>query len=107
MILYGVALLPLVESLREAVPEATTTWFADDSAAIGKLLECAMCLEFLSERGPVYGYYIKPEKTHVICTEADEPQARAAFLSRGLMVNFSRGQRYLGGYIGRKREKEE
>jgi hypothetical protein len=42
-----------------------------------------MCLEFLSERGPVYGYYIEPEKTHVICTEADEPQARAAFLIEG------------------------
>jgi hypothetical protein len=31
----------------------------------------------------VYGYYIEPEKTHVICTEADEPQARAAFLIEG------------------------
>jgi hypothetical protein len=41
MILYGVALLPLVEGLRQAVPEATTPWFADDSAAIGNMHKCA------------------------------------------------------------------
>jgi hypothetical protein len=45
MILYGVALLPLVEGLRQLVPEATTPWFADDSAAIGNMHKCAMCLE--------------------------------------------------------------
>jgi hypothetical protein len=107
MILYGVALLPLVEGLRQAVPEATTPWFADDSAAIGNMHKCAKCLEYLSEHGPTYGYYIEPEKTHVICKEEEEPEAKAAFLSRGLVVSFSRGQRYLGGFIGSKGEREK
>jgi hypothetical protein len=107
MILYGVALLPLVEGLRQAVPEATTPWFADDSAAIGKMTVCAKCLEYLSQHGLTYEYYIEPEKTHVICTQEEEPKAKAAFLSRGLVVNFLRGKWYLGGFIGSKMEREK
>jgi hypothetical protein len=64
-------------------------------------------MEYLSEHSPTYGYYIEPEKTHVICKEEEEPEAKAAFLSRGLVVSFSRGQRYLGGFIGSKGEREK
>ena len=107
MILYGCALLPLVEEVKRAVPEAITPWYADDSAAVGNLVDCAMCLEVLKEKGPLYGYFPEAEKTRVICTEEDEPAAKTAFYSRGLMVDFSRGQRYLGGFVGGMAEKHE
>jgi hypothetical protein len=108
MILYGVALLPLVEKLRVAVPEATTPWFADDAAAIGNALDNATALEFLAHEGKAYGWYAEPEKTHVICTKEEEPEVKAAFLSRGFVeVKFSRGQRYLGGFIGSEKAKHD
>jgi hypothetical protein len=85
MILYGVALLPLVEKLRVVVPEATTPWFADDAAAIGNALDNATALEFLAQEGKAYGWYAEPEKTHVVCTKEEEPEVKAAFLSRGFV----------------------
>jgi hypothetical protein len=108
MALYGVALLPLGEKLRrQAVPGATLPTFADDVAAVGNVVSCARSLEFLSEVGPIYGYFPEPEKTHVICKEEDELEAKVVFLTRGLDVQYSRGQRYLGGFIGRKKERDE
>jgi hypothetical protein len=107
MALYDVALLPLGEKLRRAVPGATLPTFADDVAAVGNVVSCARSLEFLSEVGPIYGYFPEPEKTHVICKEEDELEAKVAFLTRGLDVKYSRGQRYLGGFIGRKKERDE
>jgi hypothetical protein len=105
MILYGVALLPLAERLRRAVPQAVIPMFADDAAAVGSFDKCALCLEFLMEEGPKYGYFPEAEKTRVICPLADEPEAKAAFLSRGISVTCSRGERYLGGFIGGEKEK--
>eukprot|EP00956_Cyclotella_meneghiniana_P033352 scaffold95206_cov68-Cyclotella_meneghiniana.AAC.1 len=107
MALYGVALLPLAEKLKRAVPEVAVPWFADDVATVGNLSDCALALEFLCEVGPQYGYYPEPEKTHVICTEREEAEAQWAFLERDLVVTPSRGERYLGGFVGSKREKEE
>eukprot|EP00956_Cyclotella_meneghiniana_P042116 scaffold248361_cov42-Cyclotella_meneghiniana.AAC.1 len=107
MVLYGVALLPLAEQLRRDVPEVTTPQFADDLAAVGNLSDCAMALEFLIEEGPKYGYFPEPEKTHIICTAEQEPEAKSAFLSRDMIVNYSRGERYLGGFVGSKLEREK
>ena len=107
MALYGVALLPLAEKLKRAVPEVAVPWFADDVATVGNLSDCALALEFLCEVGPQYGYFPEPEKTHVICTEREEAEAQWAFLERDLVVTPSRGERYLGGFVGSKREKEE
>lgn len=100
MFLYGIALLPLAEHLRKAVPDALTPWYADDSAAAGQAEQCARALRFLETFGPIYGYYPEAEKSYFICKEEDEPQAKVAFYSYGLKVQFVRGMRYLGGFIG-------
>jgi hypothetical protein len=42
-----------------------------------------------------------------ICKAEDEDTARQAFESFGLNINYSRGQRYLGGFIGSAEKKEE
>jgi hypothetical protein len=52
MILYGVALMPLAEHLRESVPDAMTPWYADDSAGAGRATACARALTFLNDWGP-------------------------------------------------------
>ena len=33
--IYGIAIMPLVMDMREAVPEALQPWFADDAADTG------------------------------------------------------------------------
>jgi hypothetical protein len=107
MILYGVALLPLVEKLKEAVPEALIPMFADDAAAVANFTHCASCLEFLCAKGPIYGYHPEAEKTKVICSAADEAEAKAAFLARNLNVQVSRGERYLGAFMGSAVERDK
>ncbi|KAL7503120.1 hypothetical protein ACHAXN_000965, partial [Cyclotella atomus] len=107
MVLYGVALMPLAEHLRECVPDAMTPWYADDSAGVGRAEACARAMLFLTEWGPTYGYYPEVEKSYFICTEEEEARAKVAFYSCGLQVKFVRGMRYLGGFIGGNEHKLE
>ncbi|KAL7502374.1 hypothetical protein ACHAXN_001333, partial [Cyclotella atomus] len=100
MVLYRIALMPLAEHLKRTIPEVLTPWYADDSAAAGQAESCAHALLFLQRFGPIYGYYPEPEKSYFICTVEEEAQAKVAFYSYGLKVQFVRGLRYLGGFIG-------
>jgi len=101
MSVYGVALMPLANKMLQAVPAAVQPWYADDSGSVGEARHSAACLKFLIEYGPQYGYVPEPEKTIHVCKKQDEPMARLAFENEGLdSVNFSRGERYLGGFIG-------
>ncbi len=67
----------------------------------------AWCLDFLLKFGQSYGYFPKPGKLHYICKADGEPIARQAFKSFGLKINYSRGQRYLSGFIGSAQRKGE
>jgi hypothetical protein len=57
--------------------------------------------------GPQYGYFPEPSKSYYICKAEDKDTARQAFESFGLNINYSRRQRYLGGFIGSTEKKEE
>ena len=105
MSLYGVALMPLASRMRETIPKALQPWYCDNAGAAGN----AQCLDFLVKFGPQYGYFPKPGKSYYICKAEDEDTARQAFASFGLDINYSRGQRYLGGFIviGSAKKKEE
>ena len=54
-----------------------------------------------------YGYFPEPGKSYYIYEAEDEDTARQAFKSFGFDINYSRGQRYLGGFIGSAKKKEE
>ena len=107
MSLYGTALLPLARKMRDAVPTALQPWFADDSGSAGEARTYAACLDFLVKVGPKYGYFADPSKSYYICKGEDEAVARSEFEKLGLDINFSRGQRYLGGFIGSGATKEK
>jgi len=107
MSLYGVAPMPLACRMREMIPEALQPWYCNDAGAAGKALPNARCLNFLVKFGPQYGYFPEPGKSYYICKAKDEDAARQAFESFGLNINYSRGQRYLGGFIGSAEKKEE
>ena len=57
--------------------------------------------------GPQYGHFPKPKKSYNICKVEDKDTARQAFESFGLYINYTRGQGYLGGFIGSAEKKEE
>ena len=100
MFSFGVGTMPLCEKMRQAVPEALQPWYADDAGAAGKARAGARCLEYLVEHGPKYGYYSEVEKSWYVCKKEDEAIARREFAARKLKIKFTRGQKYLGGFIG-------
>ncbi len=107
MSLYGVALMPLASKMRKEISEALQLWYCKDAGTAGKALPNAQCLGFRVKFGPSYGYFPEPGKLHYICKTEDKPIACRAFESFGLEINYSRGQRDLGGFIGSAQRKEE
>ena len=105
MSLYGVVLMPLVSRMCEMIPKALQLWYCDNAGAAGKALPNARCLDFLVKFGPQYGYFPKPGKSYYICKAKDEDTAHQVFESFGLDINYSRGQQYLGGFIGSARRR--
>ncbi|KAL7523344.1 hypothetical protein ACHAXR_000135, partial [Thalassiosira sp. AJA248-18] len=99
--------MPLAEQMRTEIPTVLQTWFADDMAGAGSAAHNAECLDFLMKKGPRYGYFPEPEKSWYICKGEDEAVARAAFASFGINIQYTRGHRYLGGFIGSAETKSE
>ena len=64
-------------------------------------------LENLVIKGPEIGYFSAPGKSWYIFKEEDEEVAKQVFVDRGLTINYTRGQKYLGGFIGSVESKEE
>ena len=100
MALYGIALLPLAELLRKACPEVLQPWYADDAAMQGRAQAVAKCFQLLIKLGPMFGYFPEPEKSFCICPLATEAAAAAVFAAESLPLSFSRGHRYVGGFVG-------
>eukprot|EP00731_Ephydatia_muelleri_P004744 Em0002g920a len=73
-------------------------WYADDLACAAKIPKLREWFDNLCKLGPAYGYYPEPQKTVVVVDEVDKAEANACFGDIGVKV--SRGQRYLGGFIG-------
>ena len=101
MALYGVALLPLAELLREKCPDVMQPWYADDEGMQGKPAAVATATVELARVGPMFGYFPEPEKSICICPLAEEQAARAAFAALDIPIEkYRRGHRYVGGYVG-------
>jgi hypothetical protein len=101
MNLYGVAAhLSLLKRMRVSVPDALAPAFADGTAAAGKAVHNVACLSYLVRHRPRYGYFPEPGKSWYICKAEDKAVARHAFEANDLDIQYSRGQRYLGGFIG-------
>jgi len=51
MILYGIGLLPLLESLRLHTPKLVQPWYVDNLTVLGKCSGISQALDFLQEHG--------------------------------------------------------
>ena len=60
--LYGVALLPLIEHLRQEYPRVLQPWYANDDAMRGTGRDVAACFHEMCRVGPQYGYFTEPAK---------------------------------------------
>ena len=98
MMLYAVAVLPLIHSLRTP-GKWTQNWYADDSSCVADLCSLRAWYEELSCRGPDYGYHPEPSKTVLVVGPSDVQQASALFSDLGIKI--MSGGRFLGGFIGK------
>ena len=104
MMLYGIALIPLARTLRQAVPSVIQPWYADDAAMAGPITGIATAMRLLEEQGPARGYFPEPAKSIIIC-RPDVTEALAELQE----FNFQRrdGSRYVGGFIGSPEAQQE
>ena len=110
MNVYGVTLTPLIGIVARSVSrkDAIKPAYADDIDSTGEAQYNAECLRLLERHGPIFGYFPEPDKSIYVCKGEDEMIARYYFEAAGFQdINYSRGNRYLGGYIGSKQGKEE
>jgi hypothetical protein len=98
MVLYGLALTPLAETIRAAVPTVVQPWYADDAAMAGPVDGIAEAQRLLLELGPRRGYFPEPDKSILIVPFATPPPALEPIAE----FNFrhEEGHRYLGGFVG-------
>ena len=78
MLIYAVALFPLVKSLK-AKENRLQTWYADDTACIGNIKEVRSWYDQLAEQGPAYGYFSEPKKCCLSVTPQFEDEARLVY----------------------------
>ena len=75
-------------------------WYADNMAMMGAVKRIVIIFRLLMEKGPSVGYFPKPSKSYHIRPKEQEVAAREAFEEAGIEVNFCRGKRYVGGFVG-------
>ncbi len=99
MVLYGLALTPLAETIRASVPTVAQPWYADDAAMAGSVDGIAEAQRLLLELGPRRGYFPEPDKSILIVPFATPPPALEPIAE----FNFrhEEGHRYLGGFVER------
>jgi hypothetical protein len=98
MVLYGLALVPLADTLRQEHPAVIQAWYADDSALQGRTSAIAAAMTSLQRLGPERGYFPEPAKSIFICAPDDQPAAVQRL--EAFSFRFCDGHRYVGGFLG-------
>ena len=99
MMLYAVAVLPLICSLEDS-SEWVQNWYADDSSCVGELSSVRRWFDRLLIDGPAYGYFPEPSKTVLVVGSSDLERASDLFCDLGVSV--VTGSRFLGGFMGER-----
>lgn len=85
MLMYAIAVLPLIQALvnREKWDQ---NWYTDDSACAAKLPRLCEWFERLVKMGLDFGYYPNPQKSIVVVDSKDEAEAHRLFDELGVTV---------------------
>eukprot|EP00957_Ditylum_brightwellii_P113778 8674407-Ditylum_brightwellii.AAC.1 len=101
MILYALAVLPLILLLEELISDITEQlqkWFADDSALGSFFTTVKTWFGKLCEIGPPRGYIPEPEKSILVETPTNLDKAKTFFAD--YKFKLKEGCCYLGGFLG-------
>ena len=99
MMIYTVALLPLIHSLEDS-HRWIQNWYAEDSSCIGELSSVRRWFDQLLSEGPAYGLFPEPSKTVLVVQASILQRARDLFHDLGVKV--VTGSRFLGGFVGER-----
>ena len=98
MIVYRVGILPLINNLKQEIPDVTQPQFNDDAEDLGTFARLETYFDSLTCQGPGWEYYPEPSKRVMII----RPENLEAIKLFGARHRFKvcTGVRYLVGYIG-------
>ena len=97
MLMYSIAVLPLIYSLTDG-SRWHQNWYADDSSCIGSFENLKEWFLNLSKRGPAFGYYPEPQKSFFVVSPNFLSEAESVFSQLGVKVVTA--SRFLGKFIG-------
>jgi hypothetical protein len=98
MALHGLALTPLSDQLRLAVPSVVQPWCADDAAMEGPVRGIAVAMRLLQLHGPARGCYPEPAKSVFVGHADSIEEAKTILLEFDFQCNA--GSRHVGSFIG-------
>ena len=97
MYTYALGTIPLINDV--STVDTLQAWYADDSAAGGKLYAVKEWWMKLESRGPDYGYVTNAEKSVLLVKPSKMEEAKALFADTSIKV-VSDGYRHLGAALG-------
>ena len=98
MIAHRIGILPLINNLKQEIPDTTQPWYADDSRVLGTFAKLETYFDSMKKQGPGREYHPNLTKS-VLIIRPDNLEAGKVFGARhGFRV--CTGAHYLGGYIG-------
>ena len=109
MSFYALGTKPLIDILAEFCINdlLRQAWYADDSSAIGRLIQVKKWWLKLNEMGPKFGYFPKPSKSVLIIKDKSlMQQAQTIFADTNIQITCE-GQRHLGAVIGQNEFKTQ
>jgi hypothetical protein len=63
MLLYALAIQPLVVRIKSECDLELNLWYADDGTSVGSVAEVAKAYQILKDEGPKYFFFLVPHKT--------------------------------------------
>lgn len=99
MAVYATATMPLISRLADRNPDVTQSWFADDDATAGKVLQLRQYWDDIESEGPKFGYFPNASKTVLLVKPEHLTRAQEAFANCGIAIRTD-GCKYLGGAVG-------
>ena len=99
--MYALAIAPLINQLKEKVPNKKQVWFADDSNGIGRLKALKVWWLHLTNLGSEFGYFPNASKTTLVVKEEFIDEANTFFRDTGINITVD-GHRMLGAAWGKR-----
>ena len=97
---YGISITPVINFLRERVPNISQVWLADDATGAGTLNELLKWWKLVITEGEKYGYYVKPSKSWLIVKNPDHLQQAEELFHNSPIKKTTAGKRHLGAALG-------